>query len=170
MVDFAKSPSEKYNLTVLPGALTDFYDNQNDTLRVQFTTRTTAEFGNLRLHLKNVKRFPVIIQLTDAKGSAIATEVSDGKSIIDFNLLEPAKYTVRLIYDDNKNGEYDPGNFLEKRYSEEVIYFNDELDVRANWDVDQVFDVSIPYVPKPTAVKGKVDGKKGGGYSGGPPQ
>jgi hypothetical protein len=26
-----------------------------------------------------------------------------------------------------------------------VIYFSKEIDVRANWDVEQVFDVSIPY-------------------------
>jgi hypothetical protein len=26
---------------------------------------------------------------------------------------------------------------LQKKYSEEVIYFSKEIDVRANWDVDQ---------------------------------
>jgi hypothetical protein len=122
-----------------------------------------------------VKHFPVIVELTDAKGTVVATEYTEGREVVDFNFLEPAKYTVRIIYDDNKNKEYDSGNFLEKRYSEEVIYFNDELDVRANWDVDQVFDVSIPYIRKPTpgkagSGKGKSDGKKGGSSGGGPPQ
>jgi hypothetical protein len=48
-------------------------------------------------------------------------------------------YTLRVVYDENANGRWDTGNFLEKRQAEEVIYFPKQLDVRANWDVDQVF-------------------------------
>jgi hypothetical protein len=72
--------------------------------------------------------------------------------------LEPQLFTLRLIYDQNKNKAYDTGNYLEKKYSEEVIYFSKEIDVRANWDVEQVFDLSIPYTPEP---KKKLDKKKG---------
>jgi hypothetical protein len=49
----------------------------------------------------------------------------------------------------NKNKEWDSGNYLEKRQAEEVIYFSKEIDVRANWDVNQIFDLSIPYSPEP---------------------
>jgi hypothetical protein len=55
--------------------------------------------------------------------------------------LDPAKFTLRVIYDVNGNKEWDSGNFLEKRQAEEVIYFPKEIDVRANWDVDQTFDL-----------------------------
>jgi hypothetical protein len=68
-------------------------------------------------------------------------------------LIQPAKYTLRAIYDDNKNKIYDPGNFLAKRYAEEVIYFSKEVEVRANWDVVQPFDLSIPYTPEPKEKK-----------------
>ena len=73
-----------------------------------------------------------------------------------FNLIEPALYTLRAIYDANKNKEWDSGNYLEKRQAEEVIYFSKEIDVRANWDVNQVFDLSLPYIPEP---KKKTDKK-----------
>ena len=43
--------------------------------------------------------------------------------------------------DDNKNKKWDAGNYLQKTQSEEVLYFPKELDVRANWDVEQVFDL-----------------------------
>jgi hypothetical protein len=55
--------------------------------------------------------------------------------------LEPAKYTLRVIYDTNGNKEWDSGSFLDKKQAEEVIYFPKEIDVRANWDVDQGFDL-----------------------------
>ena len=91
--------------------------------------------------LQNVKRFPVIIELTDDKGKVLASAYSEKETTIDFNLLEPAKFTLRLIYDDNKNKEWDTGSYLEKRQSEEVIYFPKSIDVRANWDVEQPFDL-----------------------------
>ena len=99
----------------------------------------------------------MIIELTDDKGIVLASEYSESATTLDFNLLEPAKFTLRAIYDENKNKFYDSGNYLEKRYSEEVIYFSKEIDVRANWDVEQIFDLSIPYTPEP---KKKIDDKK----------
>ena len=136
---FAKEPLEKYNLTLLPGALTDFFEKKNDTLHYNFSTKNTTDYGNLRLNIQNVRRFPIIIELTDTKGKVVARQYSEQESQIDFNLLEPLRYTLRIIYDDNRNKEWDPGSYLEKRQSEEVIYFPAEIDVRANWDVDQTF-------------------------------
>ena len=61
--DFKKVPSEKYEVTLLPGALIDFFDKQNDTLSYKLTTKDVEEFGNLRVKLQNVKKFPVMVEL-----------------------------------------------------------------------------------------------------------
>ncbi len=139
---FSKEPQEKYNLKLLPGALFDYYEMKNDSLSFIFTTNDLSDYGNLKLTLENVKRFPVIVQLLGENEKVIASEYSDKNTVLNFELLEPRKYTLRLIYDDNKDQEWTPGNFLELRQSEEVIYFPKEIDVRANWDVEQPFDVS----------------------------
>ena len=81
------------------------------------------------------------MELTNAKGDIIASQYSESNTKIDFFLLEPNLFTLRVIYDDNKNGEWDSGNFLEKKQSEKVIYFPKEIDVRANWDVEQSFNL-----------------------------
>jgi len=139
--DFTKEPMEKYSLRLFPGAVTDFFEQTNDTLTFGVETSSAADYGNLRLTLENVKQFPVIVELTDKTGVVQYTAYSTGDTTIDFNLIKPQPYTLRIIYDDNKNGEWDPGNFLEKRQSEEVIYFPKEIDVRANWDVVQPFNL-----------------------------
>ena len=69
----------------------------------------------------------------------------------------PTQFTVRIIYDDNKNKMYDAGSFLDKRYAEEVFYYQQEVDVRSNWDVDQSVDLNIPYSPE---IEKKEDAKK----------
>ena len=154
--DFKKEPSENYTFELLPGALTDFFEQTNDTLTYKLKTNSTADYGNLTVTLENVKQFPVIVELTNLKGDVLATEYTENNTTIAFNLIEPAIYTLRAIYDTNKNKEWDSGNYLEKRQAEEVIYFSKEIDVRANWDVNQIFDLSIPYIPEP---KKKTDKK-----------
>lgn len=149
-IDFKIEEAQKYNLKMMPGAVTDFFEKTNDTLSFRTNTKNRADYGNLIVSLKNVNRFPVIIELTDEKGTVVkATEYTESKTEIEFNLLEPFLYTLRAIYDDNKNKEWDTGSYLEKRQAEEVIYFSKEVDVRTNWDVTQPFDLSIPYTPEP---------------------
>ncbi len=163
-VDFKKEPVEKYSITFFPGALTDFYEKTNDTLAIKLSTKEPADYGNLVLNLKNVKRFPIIVEATNAKGDVVyASDYSEGKTKIEFNLLVPDKFTIRIIYDDNKNKIYDSGDFLNKKYAEEVFYYQTPVDVRTNWDVDQAIDLSIPFNPeveKKQAEKKKKDEEK----------
>ncbi|RTY65571.1 Ig-like domain-containing protein [Flavobacterium sp. LB2P53] len=155
--DFIKEPSENYTFEILPGALTDFFEQTNDTLTYKLNTQSTADYGNLTVQLQKAKQFPVIVELTNAKGDVLATEYTEENTTINFNLIDPELYTLRIIYDANKNKEWDSGNYLEKRQAEEVIYFSKEIPVRANWDVNQAFDLSLPYIPEP---KKKTDKKK----------
>ncbi|MFV8465994.1 Ig-like domain-containing protein [Flavobacterium sp. LB1P62] len=157
-LDFKKEPLEKYTISILPGALTDFFEKSNDSLNYKINTKSTDDYGNLSVSLQNVKHFPVIVELIDTKGEVVSSEYSENNTKIAFDLLEPAVFTLRLIYDDNKNKIWDSGNYLEKRQPEEVIYFSKEIDIRANWDVNQVFDLTMPYIPEP---KKKTDKKQG---------
>ncbi|MBF2707415.1 Ig-like domain-containing protein [Flavobacterium soyangense] len=155
--DFKKEPSEKYTFEIMPGAFTDYLGKSNEKIIYTLNTKSFADYGNLIVTLKNAKRFPLIVELTNEKGDVLASEYSENNAKIEFNLVDPTLFWLRLIYDDNKNKIWDSGNYLEKHQAEEVIYFSKGIDVRANWDVEQVFDVSIPYTPEP---KKKVDKKK----------
>ncbi|KAF2331117.1 Ig-like domain-containing protein [Flavobacterium ginsenosidimutans] len=157
-IDFKKEPLEKYQMTFFPGALTDFYEKSNDTLSYKLATKELEDYGNLVLNLKNVKRFPIIVEITNKKGdNVLASEYSEGATKISFNLMVPEEFTIRVIYDDNKNKVYDTGNFLNKTYSEEVFYYQKGVDVRSNWDVDETIDLSVPFNPE---VEKKQDDKK----------
>ncbi|MFV8359083.1 Ig-like domain-containing protein [Flavobacterium sp. LS1P3] len=158
--DFKKEPSENYTFELLSGALTDFFEKSNDTLTYKLSTKSTADYGNLTVTLENVKQFPVIVELTNLKGDVLATEYTEKNTTLEFNLIEPALYTLRAIYDTNKNKEWDSGNYLERRQAEEMIYFSKEIDVRSNWDVNQIFDLSIPYTPEPKKKTDKKTDKK----------
>ncbi len=139
---FEKEPLQKYKLKILPGAFVDFYERENDSLKFTISTKNITDYGNLRLKLENVKSFPVIVELTNKEGKVLYTEYAEKNGQVNFDLIEPALFTLRIIYDENGNKEWDSGNFLAKKQSEEVIYFPKEIDIRANWDVEQIFDLA----------------------------
>ena len=160
-IDFKIDEAQKYNFKMLPGAVVDFLEKTNDTLSFKTTTRNFTDYGNIILSLKNVNRFPVIIELTNEKGDIVkASAYTESKTEIEFNLLEPSIYTIRAIYDDNKNKEWDTGSYLEKKQAEEVIYRSEERDVHANFDYHEEFDLSIPYTPEVKKKKPKEKEKK----------
>ena len=139
--DFEKEEEQKYTFTLLPGALEDFYEKQNDTLTYKLSTRSLNDYGNLRVQLENVNRFPFLLQVLNAQEDVKAEYYSKGETYITFDALQPDSYILRVIYDDNGNGEWDTGDVLEKRQPEEVIYFPKAIDVRALWDVEQPFNL-----------------------------
>lgn len=141
-IDFKKEPLEKYNFTLEKGAFTDLLEHESDSTGYRVSTKDVADYGNLRLQLEGIKSFPIIIELTDDKGKVLASAYSEGETVLDFDLIEPAMFTVRIIYDENKNKVWDTGNYLEKRQTEEVRYFPTPVEVRANWDVNQTLKFS----------------------------
>lgn len=133
-----KEENQKYILNILPGAIKDFYETTNDSLKYVCETKQLADYGNLKINLINVKRFPIIVELL-IKDEVVYKMNSNSLTSFYFETIEPNLYTIRIIYDDNANNEWDTGNYLAKKQAEQIIYFPKEIDVRANWDVEQDF-------------------------------
>jgi uncharacterized protein (DUF2141 family) len=134
-LDFERQEEQKYNLTMFPGAVTDFYGSQNqDTLDYNFTTKKSTSLGNFSITINGGSTFPVIIQVTK-KDLSVEAELSVSKNgTYDFFYLNPGDYYIRVIYDSNGNGVYDPGNFLKGTQPEEVFYNPELIQLQANWD------------------------------------
>ena len=136
--DFKKEENEKYTIELLPGAIKDFYDKSNDSIKFNFSTKQLSDYGNLKINFINVKRYPFIVELLDKKEVLYKT-TSTKETSIYFETIDPKLYTIRIIYDDNSDNEWTTGNYLAKKQAEEIIYFPKLIDVRANWDVEQDF-------------------------------
>ncbi len=142
-IDFVKEELQEYKFKIEPSAITDFFDNQNKKpLVFKFSTNATTEYGNMIVKLENVPQYPLIVELTDESGKILATAYTEKDPFVKFDLVEPAVFIVRVIYDENKNRIWDEGNYLLKRQPEKVFYYPINVPVRANWDVDQPIDLS----------------------------
>ncbi len=133
-------PGKRYLLTLYPEAITDFYGNKNDTLSYGLSSKNYSELGNISLQLRNVKSYPLIIQLTNDKGVVIKEQFTEQpKESYDFKNLNPGEYFIRVIFDANGNRMYDTGNYLLKIQPERIVYYPESVELRENWELKQEF-------------------------------
>jgi uncharacterized protein (DUF2141 family) len=132
---FEKKQQEKYSLKALPGSFIDIYDIKNDSLNYNFKTIELEDYGRITLNVVNTASKYLIIDLLSGKekDQIIERRYLNTSETLVFNLLQPNTYTVRAIIDENNNKNWDTGNYLLKKLPEEVIYYEEELKVRANY-------------------------------------
>jgi hypothetical protein len=107
---------------------------------VHLVTKREAEYGSLRLRFTNLdlSKNPVL-QLV--QGDKLIESLALGQADFQRKLFRPGTYEVRILYDLNKNGKWDPGKFFnQKRQPETVFLVPTQVVVRANWDNE----VTIP--------------------------
>lgn len=140
--DFDVEPNQRYRFAFFPGAITDFFGMVNDTLDYSFSVGSYADFGNLSVNISGNVRYPLIAQLTNEQGETQRELLATVPKVLEFNNLEPGKYMIRVIFDDNGNGVWDTGSYLKKLQPEKVSYYPDVIDVRANWELEQTFIIT----------------------------
>ncbi|MCP4977197.1 MAG: Ig-like domain-containing protein [Maribacter sp.] len=141
--EFNIEPNENFQLELLPGAITDFFGNENDTLIIRLGTKSFADYGNLRMTITTAMgNYPLIIQLTDEKGETKQEIYAKEPQAIEFNNIDPSKYRIRVIFDTNGNGQWDTGNYLKRIQPERVTYYPDVIEMRANWEKNETFIIS----------------------------
>lgn len=140
--DFKILPNQSYKIELLPGAITDFFDNANDTVVYNLRTKSIADYGNLSLELNgNNIKYPIIVQLTNEKGDLQREIYANQPQTYTFNNLNPGKYLARVIFDSNKNRKWDTGNFLKKIQPEKISYYPNLIELRANWEKIETFNL-----------------------------
>jgi len=141
-VDFNVIPNDRYQIKLLPNALVDFWGNTNDTLVFRTSTKKIEDYGNIFLRVQHQSPYPFIIELLENNKVIRRYDTPVEGNNYAFELLDSGKYRVRLIEDTNENRQWDTGNYLQKIQPEKVIYFWKEIDLRANWDMNETFNTS----------------------------
>jgi len=136
---FDKKESEKYAIKIYPNAFTDFFDATNDTLSYRASTKELSAYGNIKVSLKNAPKTPLVVQLVTKTGEVKYEKSGKGVSVFDFLNVTPATYNLRVVFDDNNNKKFDTGHYLKKIQPERIAYHPEEIEIRANWDVEEQF-------------------------------
>ena len=104
---------------------------KTDTLR--FKVKDSSEYARIQLRFTDIdlSKNPVLqfISGTDLK-AAFPLQATTWSH----RFFAPGEYQIRILYDEDKDGRFTPGNYIQKRQPEKAITLPQKLSLRANWD------------------------------------
>lgn len=127
-----------YLLKLLPGALTDIFGMQNDTLTQTLEVKTATNFGDMTLTVVDMQPGKnYVIELLDKSNTLVEIIPMNGNSIFKktFKSIATGKYSVRMIQDTNGNGRWDTGNY-DNQSQPEPLFARELEELRAGWELD----------------------------------
>jgi hypothetical protein len=135
-------PGISYTLSCADSSFSDIYGSFSDSTVYKFTVATREDYGNVTASLSGYEG-DVIVQLLGDREKVVkeAFVKSPGKAV--FELLDKGKYRLKVIYDTDGNRVWTTGSYIPLAGPEAVTYYDGELDVKINWELEQDWDISL---------------------------
>lgn len=156
-------PEGEFALRIDSAAFRSLYGAYTDKMEQKLKVKSLSDYATLYWNIKGLPdSASIVVQLLDKQDKVVAeVKAEDGKA--DFYYLSPGKYYARLFVDENKNGEWDAGEYAQKRQAEPVFYYPGVLELKAYFEVTQDWNVKAVALDrqKPEEIKKqKPDEKK----------
>lgn len=123
-----------YRLIISKESVSDSVNSvlaKSDTIR--FKTKKESEYGSLLLRFSKLDlNKHAVIQFF--KNGEIVKSVPVTSPSWSSKLIEPGEYELRVLYDTNNNGVWDPGNFSKKLQPERARTLDKTLTIKPNWE------------------------------------
>jgi hypothetical protein len=108
---------------------------------ISFTTKKMTDYGSLKVVFTNIDLSKNPVLQFSQGGQVIKTFPLTGPEL-NQTLFNPGEYELSILYDANRNGRWDPGNFFEGRKQPELVKpLNKKVTIRPNWDNE--FEITL---------------------------
>lgn len=134
--------AKKTELLILKGAVTPYTGEEQDSVFLSYTSLTKEDVGTAIFTVVADSAHQYVLQVLNTNGVLVASSIFTGKTKLNLKNLYPEKYSAKLIVDEDTNGRWSSGNYLEGKQPERIIIYNEALEIRANWDLEVEWKVT----------------------------
>jgi hypothetical protein len=124
-----------YDLLIPSATFEDILGLKNDSVHTKFKTKKEAAYGIVNLVITPKFSEHYIVQLFQ-KDQLIKEAFFKDVASIRYDYLLPGAYELKLMIDTDKNQKWSTGNYLKGLQPEKVIFYEKEIQIKANWDND----------------------------------
>lgn len=121
-------------LKINEGALTFQHFEKPTQYSLPVSLMQERDYGSIILFTDSLQQ-NTVLELIQNK-TLIRTIPIKGQQKINIDYLEAGVYQVQGYLDDNTNEKWDVGDLESKKQPEKRIFFNQEITVRANWELE----------------------------------
>lgn len=142
-ISFPWEDETSYTLQIDSAASVNIYGITSKELLSTFETRSQDYYGQINIQATGVDSQMVIQVLKNTTQEEVIQEkIVTENQTVTFNYLAPEKYKVKAIYDRNRNGKWDTGSYQDNYQPERIVYINEVVKVRSNWDSNLAWDLT----------------------------
>lgn len=136
---------KEYLLTFDDSTFQSIYGIYSDSLTVSFKAPLPEELSTLLILIpeiprRDVEETQIIFQLITQDEVVVEHIIQPEEEEFVIDRLKPGNYSVQLIFDDNKNGKWDVGNFEMKLQPEEILRYKQTINARQNYEIEVPLD------------------------------
>ena len=131
----------EYNLVIEKDVATDTMDNKYmKTDTIAFSAKRASDYGTIKIKIDNLDTIshPVLMLKKD---NTIYYQQSLAQKNYTIPLILPGDFEISILFDSNKNGKWDTGNYWKKIQPERVVARKETFNVRPNWENELTIDL-----------------------------
>jgi uncharacterized protein (DUF2141 family) len=144
IIRYAWRAKRNYELELKDEAFLGFFGEKSKIVKRKFTLDETENFGDIILKVNTPDTIgnQYLVQITNDKKDIIYESRSITKSEkLIYKQFPGGKYTIRIVYDINRNKQWDPADIENKKQPEKVWYHSKTVTVRPNWEQEELIDI-----------------------------
>ena len=155
-------PNVEYSVETDSGAFVGLYGELSETKKQGIRINSDDQYATVLMTIAGFEGRHLVVDLLNSSGNVVKTVYTDnGKA--NFYYVKEGTYFMRMLVDDNNNGQWDTGDFSKQLAPEDVYYYPRKLECRAKWDLSETWNpTAVPLQnQKPEAItKQKAEKKK----------
>jgi uncharacterized protein (DUF2141 family) len=144
IIRYAWRAKRNYELELKDEAFLGFFGEKSKIVKRKFTLDETENFGDIILKVSTPDTIgdQYLVQITNDKKDIIYESRSITKSEkLIYKQFPGGKYTIRIVYDINRNKQWDSADIENKKQPEKVWYHSKTVTVRPNWEQEELIDI-----------------------------
>lgn len=137
--------NKQYSIKLDNNAFEDISGKKSKLYNRRFELDVEDNYGSISINVTvpdTSKNY--IIQWLSDDNKVLKEDNLSKNQVLNYSRYSTGKYKIRVIYDFNKNKEWDTGNLLKGIQAEETWTFDKILTLRPNWDLEETIIIPNP--------------------------
>ena len=135
---YSRLNTNKIIYKIKKGELITFTGDTIGEIKKDFNLKEDEYFGGVSGLISDKKNnYPYVVSLVSENLSKILKNETKAPNF-KFTKIEPGKYYLKIFKDKNNNRKWDYYSITSKKQSETILYFEELIEVRSNWSIEDL--------------------------------
>lgn len=118
-------------ISIADSSLQSITGTYNKSVETIYKPQNNEDYGIIKGSISTSYN-KYLIQLIDNKG--VITHTTSSKNEYTFKNVVPGGYSIRVLIDENNDGVFESGSYINRTLPELIYFFNKPLRIKANWE------------------------------------